>query len=53
MEAYRHEELGLGPEAGPLSDEGLQQALGPRPKDHLAALGWDESPPRGLNRCQP
>jgi hypothetical protein len=41
MEAYRHEKLGLGPEAGPLSEEGLQQALGPRPKDHLAAQGWD------------
>jgi hypothetical protein len=41
MEAYRHEKLGLGPEAGPLGDEGLQHALGPRPKDHLVAKGWD------------
>jgi hypothetical protein len=41
MEAYRHEKLGLGPEAGPLGEEGLQHALGPRPKDHLVAQGWD------------
>jgi hypothetical protein len=41
IEAYRHERLGLGPEAGPLGDEGLQQALGPRPTDHLAAQCWD------------
>jgi hypothetical protein len=41
MEVYRHEKLGLGPEAGPLSEEGLPHALGPRPQDHLAAQGWD------------
>lgn len=41
MEAYRHEKLGLGPEAGALSEEGLQHALGPRPNDYLAGQGWD------------
>lgn len=41
IEVYRHENLGLGPDAGPLAQEGPEQALGLRPQDHVAAQRWD------------
>ena len=41
VEEYRHQELGLCPDDGPLGDEGVARALGPRPAEYLTALRWD------------
>lgn len=39
--AYRHEELGLGPDVGSLGEEGPEQALGARLQDNVVARRWE------------
>lgn len=41
LETYRHLELGLGREDGPMAGDGIGAVVGPRPNNYAGRLQWD------------
>jgi hypothetical protein len=41
LETYRHLELGLGREDGPLLGDGIEAVVGARPDDYVRRMQWD------------